>query len=160
MYLFFFKFFSPLGCYRVLSRAPSAILLVIYFKYSGVCMSYTVILYTHYQHIKRSKFRIAMAFSLMRNKMKSPFIAFTCYLVFPSSSLGKTFDASEGSVYTGKQYLNELRKLRRRKTQRPVQVPSSPKTEEAADSRMKGKQGAENPCLFTPRLWDSLSCTL
>ena len=92
--------------------------------------------------------------------MKSPFIAFTCYLFFPSSSLGKTSDASEGSIYAGKQYLNELRKLRRRKTQRPVQAQSSPKMEEAADFKMKGMQRAENPCRLAPQLWDSLSCSL
>ena len=31
MYLFFFKFFSHLGYYRILSRVPCAILLVINF---------------------------------------------------------------------------------------------------------------------------------
>ena len=42
MYLFFFKFFSQLGCTRILSRVPWAInrsLLVIYFKHSSVYMS-------------------------------------------------------------------------------------------------------------------------
>ena len=43
MYLFFFKFFSHLGYYEVLSRVPCAVqfkyLLVIYFKYSSVYTS-------------------------------------------------------------------------------------------------------------------------
>ena len=43
MYLFFFKFFSHIGYYRVLSRVSCAIfsrsLLVIHFKYSSVYMS-------------------------------------------------------------------------------------------------------------------------
>ena len=43
MYLFFFKFFSHVGYYRVLSRVSCAIyrrsLLVIHFKYSSVYMS-------------------------------------------------------------------------------------------------------------------------
>ena len=43
MYLFFFKVFSHLGYYRVLSRVPCAIystsFLVIYFKCSSVYMS-------------------------------------------------------------------------------------------------------------------------
>ena len=42
MYLFFFKFFSQLGCYRIVSRVPCAVqysLLVIHFKYSSVYLS-------------------------------------------------------------------------------------------------------------------------
>ena len=45
MYLFFFKFFSHLGYYRILSRVPvlySRSLLIIYFKYSRVYMSVLV----------------------------------------------------------------------------------------------------------------------
>ena len=42
MYLFFFIFFSYLGCYIILNRVPCAVqqvLVLIYFKYSSVCMS-------------------------------------------------------------------------------------------------------------------------
>ena len=43
IYLFFFKFFSHLGYYRILSRVPmlySRSLLIIYFKYNRVYMSF------------------------------------------------------------------------------------------------------------------------
>ena len=39
MYLFFFKFFFHLHCYRILSRVPCKSFLLIHFKYSSAYMS-------------------------------------------------------------------------------------------------------------------------
>lgn len=75
----------------------------------------------------------------MRNKMKSPFIAFTCYLFFPFSSFRKPWCFRR--LHICKEAVSKwIDKLRRRKTQRPVLAQSSQKTEEAADSKIKGSE--------------------
>ena len=39
IYLFFFKFFSHLNCYKILNKVPHRSWLIIHFKYSSVYMS-------------------------------------------------------------------------------------------------------------------------